>query len=318
MAAPIVDAPSASASPSALLSYREDHYGGVIVGDLAESSAEVFAARLAASIAVWRAKGKRGVWLRVPLAQSALIAPAVAQGFEFHHAKPGASGGATLTLWLASSPNTLPHYAFHNVGVGGFVYREDTQQVLVIQEKSGPVKKIWKLPGGSVDPAENLHAAVAREVLEETGIQATVVSLLGFRQTHSAPHGCSDLYFCYLLKADTTDIQAQETEIAAARWMSYDEFVALPYWRGLYGSMMRLGVAAVRDGYKGITMSELPIVFRNVNEFLYHACDPLPQAKLEEDSTFSWDQVVSKAPEELKTDSPLAADPTPAASEAPK
>lgn len=32
------------------------------------------------------------------------------------------------------------------LGVGGFVVN-DQRQILVIQEKNGPVQKIWKLPG---------------------------------------------------------------------------------------------------------------------------------------------------------------------------
>lgn len=41
---------------------------------------------------------------------------------------------------------------------------------------------LWKLPGGAVDPGENIQEACIREVWEETGVNASFVSVLGFRE----------------------------------------------------------------------------------------------------------------------------------------
>lgn len=69
-----------------------------------------------------------------------------------------------LTLWLPKdSPSSLPRYATHvagskgsnttnSKGVGGFVYNEEKNEVLVVMEKNGPVTSIWKMPGGMIDP----------------------------------------------------------------------------------------------------------------------------------------------------------------------
>jgi ADP-ribose pyrophosphatase YjhB (NUDIX family) len=40
-------------------------------------------------------------------------------------------------------------------------------------------KKKWTLPKGRVDPGESISRAARREVLEETGLRATVVEYLG-------------------------------------------------------------------------------------------------------------------------------------------
>lgn len=38
---------------------------------------------------------------------------------------------------------------------------------------------LWCLPGGKIDPGENVSEACTREVLEETGLQARIVRLIG-------------------------------------------------------------------------------------------------------------------------------------------
>lgn len=47
-----------------------------------------FSSMMEGALTCWRAAGRRGIWLSVPLARAELIAPAVALGFAFHHAEP--------------------------------------------------------------------------------------------------------------------------------------------------------------------------------------------------------------------------------------
>ena len=59
---------------------------------------------------------------------------------------------------------------------GGLVTNEKGE-ILAIRERfagdpDSKFSKFWKLPGGHVDPAEDLGQAVEREVFEETGITA--------------------------------------------------------------------------------------------------------------------------------------------------
>jgi 8-oxo-dGTP diphosphatase len=49
---------------------------------------------------------------------------------------------------------------------------EDPPQVLLIRRKNEPWKDWWALPGGYVDRGETLAAATARELEEETGVDA--------------------------------------------------------------------------------------------------------------------------------------------------
>ena len=58
------------------------------------------------------------------------------------------------------------------VGVGAVVL--DGARVLLIKRGHAPLKGQWSLPGGGVEIGETLEQAIAREVLEETGLTIEV------------------------------------------------------------------------------------------------------------------------------------------------
>jgi ADP-ribose pyrophosphatase YjhB (NUDIX family) len=58
------------------------------------------------------------------------------------------------------------------VAVGAVIVRDD--QVVLIRRGQPPLEGEWSLPGGVVELGETLGVALAREVLEETGLVVAV------------------------------------------------------------------------------------------------------------------------------------------------
>ena len=58
------------------------------------------------------------------------------------------------------------------VGVGAVIV--DDGNVVLIRRKYEPLKGHWSLPGGMVEVGETLETALAREMLEETGLTVDV------------------------------------------------------------------------------------------------------------------------------------------------
>jgi 8-oxo-dGTP diphosphatase len=65
---------------------------------------------------------------------------------------------------------------FRNPGVGAaVVVWDDTGRLLLIKRAKGATKPgLWAIPAGYVDYGEEVRAAAARELLEETGLEAEV------------------------------------------------------------------------------------------------------------------------------------------------
>ncbi len=62
------------------------------------------------------------------------------------------------------------------VGVGGVLIHAG--QVLLVRRAQPPLQGRWSIPGGKVEWGETLQQAVARELLEETGLRVRVGALL--------------------------------------------------------------------------------------------------------------------------------------------
>lgn len=74
----------------------------------------------------------------------------------------------------------------------------------------------WECPGGQVEEGENLIQALQREIKEETGIQASIFSLVGMYSNIKSP---AKLILCflgeYLDGSLTTKLECSQTEWVA-------------------------------------------------------------------------------------------------------
>lgn len=206
---------------------HRDVYNGVTVDSSEEQcSVDTFKERLDASLDKWQREKRRTIWFRVHLHQTSWVPELAERGFKFHHAK---EESVTMYKWISTQEEcNLPPYAHTNLGAGAFVYNEETEELLVIKERFSSKNPFWKLPGGYVEPGEDIETAVRREVFEETGVQAEFKCLVAFRHGHGYAFGCSDVYLVAYLTPSTTEIRSCAREISECKWMKLAEYAEHP------------------------------------------------------------------------------------------
>src|SRR6266704_2436964 len=121
------------------------------------------------------------------------------------------------------------------VGVGGVII--DQGRTLLIRRGSEPLLGEWSIPGGTLEIGETLEEGVARELLEETGIEVRVLELievfdrvyLGDGSTNAAPKPRPRFHFViadYLCERISCEPKAggDVTEVAFAREDEFAKF----------------------------------------------------------------------------------------------
>ena len=122
--------------------------------------------------------------------------------------------------------------------VAGLVFNESRQLLMVKHKKKGK----WLPPGGHVDENELPCVAVAREVLEETGVSVQVLSSISELGLSSGAvkelplplrimcwniDDTNYINLVYLCRAINTDTTLQETEVDAVGWYSPEEVIKM-------------------------------------------------------------------------------------------
>jgi 8-oxo-dGTP pyrophosphatase MutT (NUDIX family) len=203
---------------------KPDRFGGIDVEPegFRESVAE-FGQLLTRSLQEWRRQGLKVAWLKIARDDSWLIPAALDAGFDLHHCRPAY---VMLTCRLIPAAD-FPGYATHFVGAGGVVLSERNELLVVLEEYDARERpKAYKLPGGLVEADERIEDAATREVLEETGVHTRFEGMVGFAQIDSWFLQRPSLYFVCRLTPLSRSIELPESEIAEARWMPVDDFLA--------------------------------------------------------------------------------------------
>ncbi|XP_018313109.1 uncharacterized protein [Mycetomoellerius zeteki] len=206
---------------------HNDHYNGITIDSIEEvCDNKIFAQRLKDSLEQWIKDKRRTIWFRVHIPHTEWVPILTGHGFIFHHSK---EEYVMLYRWLPTNEEcNVPKYAHTYLGVGAFVFNKNTSEILVIKEKYAPTKASWKLPGGYVEPGEDIETAAKREVLEETGIQADFKCLISFRHGHNYSFGCSDIYMIAYLTPQNFEIDRCKREISECKWMKLSDFMQHP------------------------------------------------------------------------------------------
>jgi 8-oxo-dGTP diphosphatase len=81
----------------------------------------------------------------------------------------------------------LPSPTHPQLAVSAAIFRDD--KILLVRRACSPAKGFYSLPGGRVEFGESLHAALHREVDEETGLKIEIAGFAGWREVLPAAGG---------------------------------------------------------------------------------------------------------------------------------
>ncbi len=122
----------------------------------------------------------------------------------------------------------LRHYpARPIVGVGAVIL--DGPRVLLVRRAHEPLKGEWSLPGGAVELGETLETALAREVIEETGLEVVVGPVVEvIDRVQRAPDGRVEYHFVIVdyLCTVRAGVAAHGSDASDVRWVPVSELAA--------------------------------------------------------------------------------------------
>jgi 8-oxo-dGTP diphosphatase len=132
-----------------------------------------------------------------------------------------------------SESNSRRFPAHPLLGVGGIVFAGE--QVLLVERGKPPLEGLWSLPGGLVETGERLEDAVAREVLEETGLRVSAESLATVFE-RIMPDATGRAEYHYVLVDFYCSVQGGELcagdDSRRAEWFDLSALATLPMTTG--------------------------------------------------------------------------------------
>jgi len=121
----------------------------------------------------------------------------------------------------------------------GAIIRDDAGRLVVVRRGRPPGAGLWSIPGGRVEAGESDVEAVRREVREETGLRVDVQAPAGSVTLPALIRADRYLvtdYLAVVTEGSPTDLRAGD-DAAAARWVSYPEFLELDLSPGLAATL---------------------------------------------------------------------------------
>lgn len=115
------------------------------------------------------------------------------------------------------------------VSAGGVVFRRNHDGVELLICKDAGYHR-WVLPKGLVGTGESYEQAALREVQEETGIRARLVSSLGEPEKYVYMAGGVRVFkrvYYFLMEYESGSIDTHDHEMEDVRWVSIDEALDL-------------------------------------------------------------------------------------------
>lgn len=134
------------------------------------------------------------------------------------------------------------------LAVSACVWRDD--RFLLVERGRDPARGLWSLPGGSVDFGETLAEAAARELREETGVEADLRHIIDVVDAIRHDDMGRPLQHYVVVSFGgpwrSGDPVAAD-DAANARWLTIEDVHHRPITRGLIGVLEKAAILAAAD-----------------------------------------------------------------------
>jgi 8-oxo-dGTP diphosphatase len=117
------------------------------------------------------------------------------------------------------------------LAVSAAIFRDD--KILLVRRARSPARGFYSLPGGRVEFGETLHAALVREVGEETGLTVEIVGLAGWREVMPANAGGGHYFIMSFAARWSSGEVTLNEELDEFRWLAPDALGELKITGGL-------------------------------------------------------------------------------------
>jgi 8-oxo-dGTP diphosphatase len=129
---------------------------------------------------------------------------------------------------LASSPQP----SHPQLAVSAAIFRDG--KILLVRRARFPAKGAYSLPGGRVEFGETLHAALHREVAEETALKIEIADLAAWREVLPAAEGGGHyVILSFAARWSAGEVVLNE-ELDDHKWLAPDALGVLKVTDGLF------------------------------------------------------------------------------------
>ena len=117
------------------------------------------------------------------------------------------------------------------LAVSAAIFRDD--KILLVRRARPPAKGFYSLPGGRVEFGESLHAALHREVDEETALKIEIIGLAGWREVLPGTSGSGHYLIMSFAARWTSGEPVLNDELDDFKWLAPDALGDLNLTGGL-------------------------------------------------------------------------------------
>ncbi len=127
------------------------------------------------------------------------------------------------------TPNVQPSYP--QLAVSAAIFRDG--KVLLVRRARSPAKGFYSLPGGRVEFGETLHAALNREIGEETGLKIEILGLAAWREVVPGATGSGHFLIMSFATRWVCGEVVLNDELDDYKWLAPDDLGDLKITGGL-------------------------------------------------------------------------------------